>query len=276
MLAISKIWRQMFKRSPSLAKVYDQGKGVPVIMLHGIGRAGNVWQHVEEGLAYFPCRVIAYDLLGFGASPKPENIDYNIDDHAEAVIASLEKLGLKQPCIIIGHSMGCLIAVRLARLRPDLVRHLVLYEMPLYEGLPEKRVYRLRLNLYARFYNWVINYQPQFDEVNQKRAERLARRIIGFEVNKETWQPFIKSLKNLIMNQTAAEDMKHVKAPMDVIYGTLDMFVIRGKAKRIFGDAADNVTSHNVRARHIISTKASQLIVQRTVAAMNVKASLKG
>jgi pimeloyl-ACP methyl ester carboxylesterase len=263
-----KIWRNIFGRPQTLARVYDKGKGVPVVLLHGIGKTGQVWKRVEDGLSYFPCRVVAFDLLGFGASPKPTDINYDINDHTEAVIASLERLETNQPFILVGHSMGCLIAVRIARVRPDLVKHLVLYEMPLYEGLPEKRVYRLRLNLYARFYAWVINYQPQFDATNQKRAERLAKRIIGFEVNQETWQPFIKSLKNLILKQTAADDIKNIKVPMDVIYGTLDMFVIRGKTKHIFGESADNITAHSIRARHIISTKASHLIVQRITAAL--------
>src|SRR6202012_2590132 len=109
--------------------------------------------------------------------------------HANALIAAIEKLKSRQPAVLVGHSMGCLVAVRVARRRPDLVRHLVLYEMPLYEGFPQKRRYRLRLNLYFRFYEWVIRYQPAFDAASQKRVERLARRIAGFEVTETTWQP---------------------------------------------------------------------------------------
>jgi pimeloyl-ACP methyl ester carboxylesterase len=259
----------LFNRPPQLARVVDSGRGTPVILLHGIGKTNIVWSHVIEGLEYFPVRAVAFDLLGFGASPKPEAINYDADDHAAAVIASIEKLHSPEPCIIVGHSMGCLIAVRVAKLRPDLVRHLVLYEMPLYSGLPEKRVYRLRLNIYTRFYAWVINYQPVFNAKNDKRAQKLAKRLIGFEVNSETWVPFVKSLENTIMKQTTADDIKGLKVPMDVIYGTLDMFVIRGKPELIFGNDSSNITSLNVRAKHVISTKASNLIVQRVIASLN-------
>jgi pimeloyl-ACP methyl ester carboxylesterase len=240
-----------------------------VVFLHGIGRTGQTWQYVFNELSALPCRLVAFDLLGFGASPKPEWVEYNIDDHAAAVIAAIERLKLPQPAVLVGHSMGCLVAVRVARLRPDLVRHLVLYEMPLYEGLPQKRRYRLRLNLYFRFYQWVVRYQPTFDVASQKRVERLARRIAGFEVEAATWQPFIKSLEHSIMSQTAADDIRHIEVPMDVIYGLFDMLVIRGKPQHIFGSDNDRVTAYSVRARHAISVRASHFLAQRIAAALS-------
>lgn len=262
-----RFWHKTLGRPYRLARTLDAGRGQPIILLHGIGRTGQTWQHIVELLAARPYRLIAFDLLGFGASPKPDWPDYGIDDHARAVVASIEKSRLGQPAILVGHSMGCLVAVRVARLRPDLVKHLVLYEMPLYEGLPQKRRYRLRLNLYFRFYQWVTRYQPEFDESNQRRAERLARRIVGFEVTEATWQPFIKSLENTIMRQTAADDIKRIAVPMDVIYGTYDMLVIRGKPRHIFGQDNEQVTAHTIRERHVISTKASRFIVRRILAA---------
>jgi pimeloyl-ACP methyl ester carboxylesterase len=252
-----------------LAKAFDAGTGQPVILLHGIGRTGQTWQHVVEGLSNLPCRLVAFDLLGFGASPKPDWLEYNIDDHARAVIASIEKLRGRRPAVLVGHSMGCLVAVRAARLRPDLAKHLVLYEMPLYEGLPEKRRYRLRLNLYFRIYKRLLTFQPVFDPANARLVERLARRITGFEVDEQTWQPFVKSLEHTIMRQTAAEDIRQLDIPMDVIYGTYDMLVIRGKVKHIFGKDSTNITAHKIRERHVISEKASRFIVERVTAALS-------
>jgi pimeloyl-ACP methyl ester carboxylesterase len=257
------IWHKYLGRPFRLAKVIDNGQGQTVVLLHGIGQTGQVWRHVIDEFQNLSLRVVAFDLLGFGSSPKPDWLDYNVDDHAKTVIASIEDLEPDKPVIIVGHSMGCLIAVRVARLRPDLVSHLVLYEMPLYNGLPEKRIYRLRLNAYARFYSWVINYQPSFNELNSTKIERLAQSIIGFEVTKDTWEPFIKSLSNTIMAQTTAKDITQINAPMDVIYGLLDIVVIKGKTKHIFGEDKPNINIHSVAARHTISKRASKLIVSR-------------
>jgi len=264
-----KFWHQKLRRPYRLARTIDVGSGQPIVLLHGIGRTGQVWQHVVEQLQPLGRqRVVAFDLLGFGASPKPDWLQYNVDDHAQAVIASIERLRASAPIVLVGHSMGCLVAVRVAKLRPDLVKHLVLYEMPLYEGLPEKRRYRLRLDLYRRFYAWVARYQPTFDPLTVHRTERLAKKIVGFEVTEPTWQPFVRSLENTIVKQTTAADIKQLDVPMDVIYGTWDMLVIRGKERQIFGSDLPQLTLHTVRARHTISVKASRFIVRRIRAAL--------
>jgi pimeloyl-ACP methyl ester carboxylesterase len=273
LIVFDKFWHGTLKRPYHLARSIDiPGPGDAVLLLHGIGRSGQVWEHVVYGLAARGLRIVGLDLLGFGASPKPEWPAYSVDDHAAAVIATIEKLKLKRPLVIVGHSMGCLVAVRVARRRPDLVKHLVLFEMPLYEGLPHKRSYRLRTDLYFRFYRRVTRFQPTFNEENARLAERLAHRIVGLEVTRETWLPFIRSLENTIMKQTAADDIKQLPMPMDVIYGRFDMFVIRGQPQRMFGVDTENIAAHTVRARHVISLKASQFLVERILAAHKSRA----
>lgn len=262
----SKFWHQTLGRPFQLKRTIDVGEGASVVLLHGLGRSAEVWQHVVGQLQPLNYRVTAFDLLGFGASPKPDWLNYSTDDHAAAVIASIEKLKPAGSIVLVGHSMGCLVAVRVARLRPELVRHLVLFEMPLHDGLPERRRYKILNDLFFRFYKRIMALEPTFNQENMQLAEKVARRVVGMDVTKETWQPLIRSLENTIMNQTAAEDIKEINAPMDVIYGKFDMLVIRGKPQEFFGDSSENIKAHKVRARHEISTKASQFIVERIIA----------
>lgn len=268
MSVFDRLWHQTLGRPYQLAKPIDVGSGPPVVLLHGIGRTGQIWEVVVKELQAQPCRIMAFDLLGFGESPRPEWPMYNVDDHAGAVIASLERLRLGQPVVLVGHSMGCLVAVQVARRRPDLVKHLVLYEMPLYAGLPEKLHYRFRLNLYAKFYKQIMAIEPTFDKQTATLSERLATRIAGFEVTPDSWQPFVKSLRHTILEQTTADDIKQLPMPMDVIYGRLDMFVIRGKPQQVFGEDATNIKAHTIRARHVITERAAQFLVGRIQAAL--------
>jgi cis-3-alkyl-4-acyloxetan-2-one decarboxylase len=270
MTLTDKIWHGWLKQPYRLHKASDIGdpNAVPVIFLHGLGRSASVWRHVAELMPGKPVRMVCFDLLGFGESPKPAAIAYNADDHARAVIKSIQKLHLGQPAILVGHSMGCLISVRVARLQPQLVRHLVLYEMPLYAGLPDKRLYKLRLNLYFTLYSKVIAFKPIFKGEGKSRAQRLAERLMGFNLNDSTWRPFIRSLKHTIMEQQTHIDIKQLQMPMDVIYGTRDRLVIRGKTTEIFGDDVANVTAHTIKENHGISPKASRFIVQRIEAAI--------
>ena len=261
-------WHRTLGRPYGLAKALDVGAGPPVVLLHGIGRTGQTWQHVMELLAPLPRRILAFDLLGFGGSPKPKWLQYNVDDHARAVIRSIGKEKLGQPVVLVGHSMGCLVAVRVALLRPDLVKHLVLYEMPLYDGLPEKRIYRLRTNLYLKLYKRLIRSDLKFDQAKLHLTERLTKRIVGFEVTNESWLPFIRSLENTIVKQSTAKDIKQLDIAMDVIYGRFDMLVIRGEPQAFFGSEHDHITAHTIRARHVITPKASAFIVERVEAAL--------
>ena len=266
---LDKFWHGSLKRPYRLAKPVDIGDaGAPtVLLLHGLGRFGGAWEHVIERLEGQPLRAVAFDLLGFGESPKPVRLNYTVDDHARAVIDAITRYRLvrgRRKLIIVGHSMGCLIAVRVARLRPDLVSHLVLYEMPLYKGLPDKRSYRVRTNLYFKLYERIIAFRPVFKQgQGKRRAQRLAERIAGFTLSDDTWKPFVRSLKHTIMEQTTADDIKQLKMPMEVVYGTKDRVVIRGKTTEIFGEDVTNITAHTIRENHGITKKAGEFLSRR-------------
>ena len=264
---LNEIWHVRLNRPYVLAKNYDQGSGPGVVLLHGIGRTGNVWKRVTEKLLVEApnSRVIAYDLLGFGESPKPDHLQYSVDDHAAAVIASLKNIRVQKPIILVGHSMGCLVAVRVARLRPDLVHHLVLYEMPLYEGLPAKWHYKTRINAYFKLYDWIARQNPDFDEVENRVKQRLTERIVGADLNKASWQPYVKSLKNTIMDQSADEDLPLLLMPADIIYGSRDLLVIKGKVQQSLGLDSKLVTLHTIKERHVISEQASSFVVDRII-----------
>lgn len=263
------VWHRWLKRPYRAAIVQDTGgDGSPVVLLHGLGASGEGWRHLAERLQDFSYRLIILDLIGFGKARKPVWIDYTVDDHANAVISTLKRSRLSQPAILVGHSMGCLVAVRVARLAPNLVRHLVLYEMPLYAGLPDKRRYRLRLQVYFALYKRIIQYQPIFEPLNARRAQRLVQRISGMRITPETWQPFIRSLEHTIMQQTAADDIKQLRIPMDVIYGSRDRLVIRGKTKAIFGTDAGRLSTYTIREKHRITVPASRFLAERIAAAV--------
>lgn len=100
------------------------GPDRPVFVLtHGLG---GRWQHWTEnilGLAEHG-RVIAVDLPGFGRSgPLPGG--YSIDAFADAIAELIRELGLP-PVVLVGHSLGGPVSVRLASRHPDLVGAVVL------------------------------------------------------------------------------------------------------------------------------------------------------
>jgi pimeloyl-ACP methyl ester carboxylesterase len=100
------------------------GEGTPpLVLLHGYTASGLDWADVHAPLAVRR-QVITYDHRGHGQSPKLGNeASYAFDLLLEDVVAALERRG-GQPVHVLGHSMGGIIALRLAMERPDLVQSL--------------------------------------------------------------------------------------------------------------------------------------------------------
>jgi pimeloyl-ACP methyl ester carboxylesterase len=255
------LWHKVLKQPYQAVCTQDIGTGTPVVLLHGLGSSSKVWEHLTA-LLETTHRVLTFDLLGFGDSPKPDWLDYTVDDHAHAVLAGLEKRNVTGPVVFVGHSMGCLVAVHIARLRPGFVKRLVLYEMPLYTEAPSLKRYTMLRKLYFAVYKRILKH-PKYSPSNARMVQKLAARVAGFEISKQTWTPFVKSLKNTVMNQTTADDMKRLSTPMDVIYGSRDRVVLRGEAQAIFGSEATHITTHIIESRHNISPTASAFIAER-------------
>ncbi|HEV7474051.1 MAG TPA: alpha/beta hydrolase [Pyrinomonadaceae bacterium] len=99
--------------------------GPPMILIHGFAASNLVWSKVFLELAEAGFRVIAPDLLGYGYSGKPRNLDYTIARQAEMVVSFMQGLGIDR-AVLVGSSYGAAIAVTIALDRPALVEKLVL------------------------------------------------------------------------------------------------------------------------------------------------------
>jgi pimeloyl-ACP methyl ester carboxylesterase len=120
----------------------------PVLLLHGLGVGGSIWQAFARRLLP-DLAAVAPDLRGHGESDAPPT-GYTPADYAGDLIELLTDAdgeGLAVPVAVVGHSLGALVALELAATRPDLVRWLVLLDPPLDPRVdnPEvAEVYRLR------------------------------------------------------------------------------------------------------------------------------------
>jgi pimeloyl-ACP methyl ester carboxylesterase len=113
-------------------------------MLHGLGVGGSIWQAFARRLLPHLAAVTP-DLRGHGQSDAPE-AGYAPNDYANDLL-ELIQTQLLPPVPVVGHSLGALVAMRTAELRPDLVSWLALLDPPLDPDLPNSEVpsvYRLR------------------------------------------------------------------------------------------------------------------------------------
>jgi pimeloyl-ACP methyl ester carboxylesterase/predicted amino acid-binding ACT domain protein len=102
------------------------GSGPPVIFLHGWGVGSHAYQRAMKRLISRGCRVYAPSLPSFGATADLPWRASSLDDYGRWVVSFMEAAGITGPAMVIGHSFGGGVAIKLAKLRPDLVSYLVL------------------------------------------------------------------------------------------------------------------------------------------------------
>jgi len=90
----------------------EQGKGPPLLLIHGFGASTYTWRHVAPELAETH-RVIAVDLKGFGQSDKPFDGRYSVFDQAELLAQLIEDKDLRN-LTLVGHSFGGGVVLMLA------------------------------------------------------------------------------------------------------------------------------------------------------------------
>jgi 3-oxoadipate enol-lactonase len=100
-----------------------QGDGPPIVFIHGLGATSNAWHAQRMTLSkYF--RVIVYDRSGCGRSPRSRE-GYSIDGWADELAELLDHLAIPST-VVVGHSLGSMVAQRFAAKYRPRVRALVL------------------------------------------------------------------------------------------------------------------------------------------------------
>ncbi|MEP6595192.1 MAG: alpha/beta hydrolase [Ginsengibacter sp.] len=131
-----------FKNSTIFYRVSGQGK--TVVLIHGFGEDGNIWNDIVKKLKN-DFRVIVPDIPGSGRSTilKDEDTPILIDDYAEVIIHVL-KNEPENNFVIIGHSMGGYIALAIAEKSPEILNGFGLFHSTAFGDDEERKKARLK------------------------------------------------------------------------------------------------------------------------------------
>lgn len=178
------------------------GSPARVVALHGWGRSGADFTGVLAGLD-----ALAIHLPGFGPAGPPEDV-WGTADYARLVAEAIEPLG---PVVIVGHSFGGRIAVRLAASRPELVSGLVLTGAPLVRLAPATKpsvAYRIvkALNRVGLVPNSVL-------ESRRKKAG---------SADYNAAQGIMRDIMVKTVNENYDDDLARVSAPTWMVWGEND------------------------------------------------------
>jgi pimeloyl-ACP methyl ester carboxylesterase len=134
----------------------EAGSGETVLMLHGSGPGVSAlanWQHNIPALAQ-RFHVLAPDIVGFGATERPEDIVYSLRNWTDHVWAFMDARGIEK-ARVIGNSLGGRIALQMASDQPDRIAKIVLMGVPGVGMTPTEGLAALRA------------YEPSHDAMRQ-------------------------------------------------------------------------------------------------------------
>ncbi|MEM9352516.1 MAG: alpha/beta hydrolase [Planctomycetota bacterium] len=123
------------------------GEGVPVVLLHGFPLSRRMWDRQVEALRK-SCCVIAVDLRGFGESglaPSDAESGVPMERYAVDVAALLDGIGVDEPVVLAGFSMGGYIAWQFALRYPERLRGLLAIDTRAVADTDEARSVRLKM-----------------------------------------------------------------------------------------------------------------------------------
>ena len=197
-----------------------KGSGTPIVFMHGFCLDRRMW---ESQMDYFSAdySCIAFDLRGFGKSSVPTDQSYA---HHEDLNTLLEFLGIDQPVILIGLSMGARVVANFSLTHPQKIRAVIFVDGAI-DGYPFKDfdlsyIYKTGKEFGTRPANGLWLEHSIFEPArnNVLVFKKLAEQVLSYSgwhwVNKNPIRTLVPP---------AIEQLQNVDKPALILIGQLDI-----------------------------------------------------
>lgn len=207
--------------------------GKNILLLHGKNFNGAYWEKTIGELTKKGYRVIVPDQIGFGKSSKPAHYQYSFHQLSANTKLILDTLGVKKT-VVVGHSMGGMLATRFALLFPEMTEKLIL-ENPI--GLEDyntlttwqtiNKTFESELkNTFETYKKYQLTYY--YDNKWKPEYDRWLTMLAGWTLHEDypiiAWNSALTS--DMIITQPVVYEFKNVKVPTLLIIGTRDRTAI--------------------------------------------------
>ena len=207
--------------------------GKTILLLHGKNFSIAYWEQTIKELSKAGFRVIATDQIGFGKSTKPVNYQYSFQQLALNTKSILDSLNINK-IMVLGHSMGGMLATRFALSYPEMTDKLIL-ENPI--GLEDYKVltsyqtidanYQIELkNTVESYRNYQLKYY--YDNTWKPQYDRWLNLLAGWTLHKDypiiAWNAALTT--DMIFTQPVVYEFGNIKCPTLLIIGTRDRTAI--------------------------------------------------
>lgn len=202
--------------------------GTPLLFIHGWLGSSLEWVYQ---LCYFNSRehIIILDLPGFGKSDKPKT-KYSIEFFTKQILDFFKLLGYNE-VILIGHSLGGMIAQYITIQNPKLVKKLILISTTAIISQSIKNKFKLFwLNLIFKliYKNFLKNIIKQIISIKKENREFKRLYNNALKIPKSV---VLSTFKNMISKFNLNEELSEIYQPTLILYGNEDKIISKSMIK---------------------------------------------
>jgi len=199
-----------------------------IVFLHGITGSRRYWEKRVVSMARRH-RLIIPDLLGFGLSPKPP-VDYTVPRFRQGVRALMESEGIAgRPHVLVGHSLGALIAVDYAVAHGEDIEALVLINMPRFQSSEEAhRLFWLGSPSYRKLLN-EHSIAQNISQIRRSGVDLFLKYVVRFpwgvlaDCRKFTMRSLTSTLEHCLLNYRVDDMLSRLEPrPVLLLHGLRD------------------------------------------------------
>jgi pimeloyl-ACP methyl ester carboxylesterase len=229
----------MKRTGRAVLEVRDEGRGAPLLLLHGFPTSNRLWDGVLPALVQAGFRCIAPDLAGYGLSDAPPDGEVGMERQSALLIELLDGLGIDRP-VVVAHDVGSAAAEILLADAPKRLRGLVVID-----------------GVYAD--QWAMEFLESIQHWEPRNAGRLApvlarrlrtpggppeeaiRAVLSAYEGESGGMCLIRAARALNPAQTASrlDAMRAAHVPARVIWGESDRYLPVDTVARPLADLLD-------------------------------------
>lgn len=260
-------WHKIFHAPIRLSVAYDNKVKHPeatVIFLHGISATSATWNSTLKQLGkdrdLTRVRLVALDLLGFGGSLHADWLKYDYSEYSKALHRTIRKLHPRGKIILIGHSMGSLIAANyIVNYEPAVkIDRLILVSAPI---LMADELAKLPDQIYAKSFNSlhrIVREVPAAEAVG-----KIAQKFTSFRSAYINTTATHRSMDNIILNRHNYRTFVSIHIPTLLIHGHFDPLVIGANLRRAAAHNPRYIRYTSVIGQHDVSVgKRAKIITE--------------
>ena len=199
------------------------GEGVPLVLIHGLGLTGALWNRVRDSLGP-GYRLVMIDLRGAGETHELVQKELSLEQWATDLGALLAALELDRP-VLVGHSLGASIALKYALEQPGDVRALVLIgaDADLSNLAPRMLASAERIEAMG-MEAWVEEFwskNPPFSDVSLQRAPEILDEYRSLLVRNDA-ADYVRQCRAIAGAESLGDRLGQLTQPALVLVGGSD------------------------------------------------------